>query len=112
LASAAKAGLVTKSGLMLGLGETEQEVISVLNDLISAKCKILTLGQYLAPSKSHYPVQRLLDEGEFAKLKETALNLGFPACASGSYVRSSYNAQDLNVSISPLVSRSSQSKPY
>jgi lipoic acid synthetase len=68
-----------------------------MKGLISANCKILTLGQYLAPSKSHYPVQRLLKDGEFTKLKETALNLGFKACASGSYVRSSYNAQDMAV---------------
>jgi lipoyl synthase len=95
LENAANSGLVTKSGLMLGLGETEPEIIRVMNDLISVRCKILTIGQYLAPSRTHYAVQRLLDDDEFIKLRETALNLGFSACASGSYVRSSYNAQDM-----------------
>jgi len=95
LESAAKTGLITKSGLMLGLGETEQEIVCVMKDLIAVKCKILTFGQYLAPSKSHYPVQKLLDDSEFLKLKETALKLGFLECAAGSYVRSSYNAKDM-----------------
>jgi lipoic acid synthetase len=95
LESASKHGLVTKSGLMLGLGETEQEIAGVMKDLVSVNCKILTIGQYLAPSKSHYPVQRFIDDGEFIRLKESALSLGFSACAAGSYVRSSYNAQDM-----------------
>ena len=97
LEDAANSGLVTKSGLMLGLGETRDEITAVMKHLVSVNCKILTLGQYLAPTKSHYPVQRFVSDDEFTELKNSALELGFAACASGSYVRSSYNAQDLQV---------------
>jgi lipoic acid synthetase len=85
-------GLVTKSGIMVGLGETEQEVQEVIRDLAEIGCDILTLGQYLRPSKGHLPVARYYSPEEFAVLKSEAENLGFKAVESGPLVRSSYHA--------------------
>ncbi|CAL1240115.1 lipoyl synthase [Candidatus Methylocalor cossyra] len=82
----------TKSGLMLGLGETRAEVEAVMADLRSHGCDMLTLGQYLQPSVHHYPVARYVPPEEFAALAETARALGFSAVASGPLVRSSYQA--------------------
>ncbi len=87
--------LVTKSGLMLGLGERPDEVSAVMDDLLAAGCRVLTLGQYLAPSAEHHPVVEYLHPDRFAALAETARAKGFVAVASGPYVRSSYRAQDL-----------------
>ena len=84
-----------KSGLMLGLGETEPEIKSVLKDLVSAGCGILTLGQYLAPSKNHAPVERYLEPSEFEEWKATAVSLGFKAVLSSPLARSSYRAAEL-----------------
>jgi lipoic acid synthetase len=86
-------GVVTKSGLMLGLGETKEEVLSVLDDLRRAGCQSLTLGQYLAPSSRHYPVERYLPPEEFEELGRQALARGFRAVASAPLVRSSYKAE-------------------
>ena len=82
----------TKSGLMLGLGEERDEVLEVLRDLRAHGCDMLTLGQYLAPSRHHLPVERYWTPEEFDELGEEARNLGFRAVASGPLVRSSYHA--------------------
>lgn len=83
---------VTKSGIMLGLGETKDEVITVMRDLANLKVDILTLGQYLQPSKQHHPIDRYVPLEEFAELKQIGLELGFRWVESGPLVRSSYNA--------------------
>jgi lipoic acid synthetase len=83
---------VTKSGIMLGLGETKEEVIAVMRDLAERKVDILTLGQYLQPSKQHMPIERYVPLEEFAELKSIGLELGFRWVESGPLVRSSYNA--------------------
>ena len=86
---------LTKSGIMLGLGETETEVSQVLEDLLEAGCDIVTIGQYLAPSKSHHPVMEYVYPEVFDRLRERALAMGFRAAASAPFVRSSYHAADL-----------------
>jgi lipoic acid synthetase len=86
---------ITKSGLMLGLGETTEEVIEALADLRSAGCDLLTLGQYLAPSLKHLPVVRYVPPAEFAGLAVLARSLGFARVASGPFVRSSYHADEM-----------------
>jgi lipoic acid synthetase len=83
---------VTKSGIMLGLGETKEEVIAVMRDLADRKVDILTLGQYLQPSKQHMPIDRYVPLEEFAELKQIGMELGFRWVESGPLVRSSYNA--------------------
>ncbi len=95
LSWAKEANLIAKSGIMLGLGETEYEVLMVMDDLLNAGCDIFTLGQYLQPTKAHYKVQSEIPEDTFKKLKETALKKGFKHCASGRYVRSSYLADEM-----------------
>jgi len=85
----------TKSGLMLGLGERPDEVEKVFENLLEVGCGILTLGQYLQPSKNHLPVKRYVPPEEFDKWKEIALGMGFGAVASGPFVRSSYHAGEL-----------------
>ncbi len=86
-------GFTTKSGLMLGLGETIDEVIEVMKDLRNVYCNILTLGQYLQPSKQHLPVARFVHPDEFKMLKEIGLELGFQHVEAGPLVRSSYHAE-------------------
>jgi lipoic acid synthetase len=86
------AGLLTKAGLMLGLGETAEEIIRVFKDLRSVGCDVLTLGQYLRPSADHLPVERYVPPEEFADLRERALAVGFRHVESGPLVRSSYHA--------------------
>ncbi|HUI64897.1 MAG TPA: lipoyl synthase [Bacteroidota bacterium] len=93
LSYAHEAGMVTKSGLMLGLGESTEEVLSVLHDLREHHCDILTLGQYLQPSKNHLPVERYVHPDEFRTFKEKALEMGFRHAESGPLVRSSYHAE-------------------
>jgi lipoic acid synthetase len=83
---------ITKSGIMLGLGETKDEVIAVMRDLVERKVDILTLGQYLQPSKQHMPIDRYVPLEEFAELKSIGMELGFRWVESGPLVRSSYNA--------------------
>jgi lipoyl synthase len=85
----------TKSGLMLGLGESEKEVKDTFADLLDAGCRILTLGQYLQPSRAHLPVERYVPPKEFDGLREKALDMGFRAVAGGPFVRSSYQAEAL-----------------
>jgi lipoic acid synthetase len=84
----------TKSGLMVGLGETWDEVLGVLGDLRTANCGILTIGQYLRPSAAHLPMDRYYTPAEFAELKRIALGLGFGHVESGPLVRSSYHAHE------------------
>ncbi|WP_024327153.1 lipoyl synthase [Thioalkalivibrio sp. AKL19] len=85
-------GVPTKSGLMLGLGETREELLEVLQDLRDHGCDMLTLGQYLQPSRHHLPVTRFLSPEEFDELGERAREMGFKQVASGPMVRSSYHA--------------------
>jgi len=85
--------LCLKSALMLGLGETEEEVEGALEDLLTAGCRYLSLGQYLAPSRRHHPVARHLDSREFVAWRRRALSLGFRHVESGKFVRSSYHAE-------------------
>jgi lipoic acid synthetase len=95
LAYAAERGLPTKSGLMLGLGETSREIWETLGDLRRAGCTYLTLGQYLAPSDKHVPVHRYVSPEEFERWGGTARAMGFQEVASGPLVRSSYRAEEL-----------------
>jgi lipoic acid synthetase len=85
----------TKSGLMLGLGETAEELLEVLADLRAAACDALTLGQYLAPTLRHIPVVRFVPPTEFDALAQLARSLGFRKVASGPFVRSSYHAEEM-----------------
>jgi lipoic acid synthetase len=87
--------MLTKSGIMVGLGEKEEEVFRVFNDLRSAGCDFLTIGQYLAPSAGHYPVAEYISPEIFKMYKEKALSLGFSFVASAPLVRSSYNAAEM-----------------
>ncbi|MCH8258424.1 MAG: lipoyl synthase, partial [Proteobacteria bacterium] len=84
--------VVTKSGLMLGLGETIDEVKQVMADLVAHKVDMLTLGQYLQPSKNHLAVERFVHPDEFLELGKLAKKIGFTHVASGPLVRSSYHA--------------------
>jgi lipoic acid synthetase len=95
LARAAERGLATKSGLMLGLGETSREIRETLVDLRRANCALLTLGQYLAPSDAHVPIHRYLTPEEFQRWGEIAKEMGFREVASGPLVRSSYRADEM-----------------
>ena len=87
-------GIYTKSGLMLGLGETEDEVISVLEDLRSVDCDLLTIGQYLAPSARHYPVAEYVHPDVFARYQDMAYDMGFMHAVAWPLVRSSYHADE------------------
>ena len=85
-------GMRTKTGIMLGLGETKEEVIQSMEDLVGVGCDVLTLGQYLQPTKKHLPVQRFVHPVEFAELREIGYELGFDYVESGPLVRSSYHS--------------------
>ena len=87
-------GLVTKSGLMVGLGETRDEILAVMRDLRGVDCDILTIGQYLQPTKEHLPVDRYVHPDEFAFYKKEGLKMGFRFVESGPLVRSSYHADE------------------
>lgn len=87
-------GFVTKTGIMLGLGETTDEVIEVMADLRAVECDIFTIGQYLQPTKHHLPVERYVHPDEFAMLKKKGMEMGFRHVESGPLVRSSYHAAD------------------
>jgi lipoic acid synthetase len=86
--------MITKSGVMVGLGETRDEMIDVMRDLRSRDVDILTIGQYLPPSKRHFPLERYYTLEEFAEFKQIGLELGFGHVESGPMVRSSYHAGD------------------
>lgn len=83
-----------KSGIMLGLGERREELLQVFQDLRSAGCSYLSIGQYLAPSHTHYPVQEYIRPETFEELRESALEMGFDHVESGPYIRSSYHAEE------------------
>jgi lipoic acid synthetase len=93
LSSARAAGLLTKSGIMVGLGEDEPEVAETMGRIRGAGTDILTIGQYLRPSLQHAPVARYYAPEEFAALKRLGLELGFRHVESGPLVRSSYHAE-------------------
>ena len=86
---------LTKSGLMLGLGERPVEISRTLEDMFKAGCQMLTLGQYLQPSKDHLTVKRYIPPEEFEEWRRSALQIGFSEVASGPFVRSSYHAKEL-----------------
>src|SRR4051812_44165904 len=87
--------ITTKSGLMLGLGETREELLDTLADLRAVRCDVLTLGQYLTPTLKHIPVARFLPPEEFDELAALARSLGFRKVSSGPFVRSSYHADEM-----------------
>ena len=93
LKRANESGLRVKSGIMLGLGETKEEVLEAMNDLLQAGVHILTLGQYLQPTKAHLPVVDFVSPEVFSGYKETGLEMGFRYVESGPLVRSSYHAE-------------------
>ncbi len=93
-------GIPLKSGIMLGLGEREGEIATVLDDLLDAGVKLLTLGQYLQPGRDQLPVSEYVTPETFAMWRERALDAGFSAVASGPHVRSSYRAEGMADSIS------------
>jgi len=86
------AGLVTKSNLILGMGETRDEVVQALHDLYDAGCDLITITQYLRPSPRHHPVERWVEPQEFDELADEARTIGFLGVMSGPLVRSSYRA--------------------
>jgi len=96
LAAAAQAApdIPTKSGLMLGMGETMDEIPTVMQDLQQAGCRMLTLGQYLQPTRHHLPVVRYVEPSEFSNLRDIGLQLGFAHVEAGPLVRSSYHAAE------------------
>ncbi|HET6574516.1 MAG TPA: lipoyl synthase [Fimbriiglobus sp.] len=87
--------IVTKAGLMLGIGETVGELFDVLADLRAISCDVLTMGQYLAPTLKHIPVARFVPPGEFDELEATARLMGFRQVVAGPFVRSSYHADEM-----------------
>jgi lipoic acid synthetase len=89
--------IYTKSGMMLGLGETEHEVLTAMEDLRSVGCDILTLGQYLQPTLKHLPVVEFVTQAQFAELGRCAQEMGFAHVASGPMVRSSYHADEFTL---------------
>ena len=86
--------IFTKSGIMLGLGETKEEVLQVMDDLLTAKVDFLTIGQYLQPTTKHYPLDRYVHPDEFQEFKEIALSKGFLIVSSSPLTRSSYHADE------------------
>ncbi len=100
--------IFTKSGIMLGLGETKDEVLQVMDDLLSANVDFLTIGQYLQPTVKHYPLDRYVHPEEFHQLKELALSKGFLIVASSPLTRSSYHADEDFAQMKKLRERQSQ----
>jgi len=86
----------TKSGIMLGLGESSKEIFKTFHDLLEAECNLLTIGQYLQPTPEHLPVKRFIHPEKFDYWREIALKIGFAGVASGPFVRSSYQAKQLH----------------
>ncbi len=86
-------GIETKSGIMLGLGETEQEIEALMDDLLAINCRIITIGQYLQPTSKHIVVKEYVSDAKFKRLREVALKKGFKHVESGSLIRSSYHAE-------------------
>jgi lipoic acid synthetase len=94
-AKALRPGQATKSGLMVGLGETDDEVVAVLHDLRAQGVDIVTIGQYLRPSRGHEPVHRYVAPAAFEALEAEARAIGFPTVYAGVFVRSSFNAEEV-----------------
>jgi lipoic acid synthetase len=88
-----KGGVRTKSGIMLGLGETKDEVVQTMHDLYNTGCDVVTIGQYLQPTKKHLPVQRFVHPDEFAEYRDIGYSLGLDYVESGPLVRSSYHSE-------------------
>lgn len=103
--------IFTKSGIMLGLGETRDEVLQVMDDLLSANVDFLTIGQYLQPSVKHYPLKRYVHPDEFKEFKELALSKGFLIVASSPLTRSSYHADEDFSEMKQLRDKQSQCHP-
>jgi len=101
-------GIFTKSGIMLGLGETKEEVLRVMEDLLSANVDFLTIGQYLQPSAKHYPLNRYIHPDEFEEFKEIALSKGFLIVSSSPLTRSSYHADQDFAEMKKLRKKQSQ----
>jgi len=89
-----ESGIRSKSGIMLGLGETEEDILETMDDLISTRCEVLTLGQYLQPTRANIPVVKYIEPETFEKYKHIALSKGFKVVESGPLVRSSYNSHN------------------
>ncbi len=89
------ASIMTKSGIMVGMGETRDELEALMHDLLEARCQVLTIGQYLAPSRRHWPVARYYEPEEFSELEELGRALGFASIFAGPLVRSSYSADEV-----------------
>jgi lipoyl synthase len=89
----AEGGIRAKSGLMLGLGETEEELLEAMDDLLATGCTVLTLGQYLQPTRKHLPVQKYIHPDDFERFQKIGLKKGFLMVESGPLVRSSYHAE-------------------
>ncbi len=103
--------IFTKSGIMLGLGETKEEVLQVMDDMLYAKVDFLTIGQYLQPSVKHYPLKRYVHPEEFNELKELALSKGFLIVSSSPLTRSSYHADEDFFKMKMLRDKQSQCHP-
>lgn len=99
LKTAAKKGMVTKSGMMIGLGEKMEDILQVFSDLKNAACKLLTLGQYLQPTQKHVLVQKYYSPLEFKQLEQIAFDFGFKDVVSGPLVRSSFQAHKMYDSV-------------
>ncbi len=93
------AGLVTKSGLMVGLGERDEEVIEVLRALRNSECDLVTIGQYMQPTPNHLPVERFVEPATFDHFQQEGMRMGFTNVFSGPLVRSSYHAEEQAASI-------------
>jgi lipoic acid synthetase len=89
----ADSGLIAKSGIMLGLGETEGEILQTMDDLLSVNCKVFTLGQYLQPTRQNYPVQEYITPEKFEEYRKIGISKGFAHVESAPLVRSSYRAE-------------------
>ena len=94
LKSSVRYGLRTKTGIMIGLGETQNEVFQTMREVVDLGVEIFTIGQYLQPTKNHLPVDRYVEKEEFLKYKEVGLEIGFKVVESGPLVRSSYHADE------------------
>ena len=103
--------IFTKSGLMVGLGETKDEVLHVMDDLLTANVDFLTIGQYLQPSVKHYPLKRYVHPDEFQEFKELALSKGFLIVSSSPLTRSSYHADEDFSEMRKLRDKKSQCHP-
>jgi lipoic acid synthetase len=104
--------LFSKTGLMVGLGETDDEVFAVMRDLRQARCDILTIGQYLQPSPAHLPVERYVPPPRFADYEQAGREMGFLAVSAGPFVRSSYNAESVFAAMGQSTGRQVSASPF